>query len=425
MSKTFIWYKNGLVISARNLDGHVMTYDMQWPVMIGACSQDTAHQYLPGTGGQALIDEVRIYDYVLNADDIFELYGIVKPEPVFLSQPISNVADTGGSVNFKISTKSLTEVNYQWYRDGDMLTDEDNKVAGSQTDSLTVSNIVEADLGDYWCVATNAGGTATSDTAKLDIKRIMGHWSFDEINGKDPNLFTPDISGNGNDALLINGPALTGGPGSGNKGMAFDSSVQTRLEVANESYFDSLKSMTVSAWVKTTWAGGDWRPVVCKGGEDNVGWMLRRYSNTGQANFTLRGTSAGDELASGVNVNDNTWHLLTGTYDGVIRKIYVDGVLRNSVQDSGEIAANDYKVFIGANPWNSYYTGSIDDVRIYNYALASEEVAMLYIDVVGGSVCMEHLEYDLSNDCRVDIEDFVIMASGWLECGIYPPIACP
>lgn len=423
-SKVFTWYKNGLPTGTRTLAGHVMSYDTQWPVMIGACSQGGAHQFLPGNSGQAFIDEVRIYDYMLDADDIFGVYATVKPEPMFISQPISNTVYSGGMANFTVSAKSVTEVEYQWYKDGEMLYDVENKISGSQTDSLTINNVTDTDLGDYWCVASNAESFSTSNIASLNLKKLLGHWPLDAITGADPNSVTPDISDGGNDGLLVNGPTLIAGPGSDNNGMEFTSSLKTQIEVANESYFDSLTSLTVSAWVKTTWAGGDWRAVVSKGGEEGVGWQLRRYWNTGQACFTLRGTSGNDELASGVNVNDNKWHLVTGTYDGMTRKIYVDGVLRNSMQDSGQIVDNDYKVFIGAHPWGNYYTGGIDDVRIYNYALTAEEVALLYTDTTGGSVCTERLEYDLNNDCRVNLEDFLMMVSEWLECGLYPPDGC-
>jgi hypothetical protein len=423
---TFRWYKNGLEYSSHDLGAHTMLYDAQWPVMIGACSQGGAHQFLTGSTGQAFIDEVRIYDYALSADEVFELYAKIMPDPVFISGSGRLLLNTGETAKLTVSVKSLSDVSYQWYKDGAMLIDQSAKISGSQSASLTITDVAASDLGTYWCVATNEGGATTSGTMVLDVKRLIGYWPLDTVVGTDPNCYTPDLSGYGNDALLVNGPTLIEGPGQNNNAMMFEATSQTMLMVSNESYFDSLNSdMSVSAWVKTTWSGGDWRPVVTKGGEDNVGWQLRQYWNTGQANFTLRGTASGDELASGYNVNDDSWHLLTGTYDGTTRKIYIDGILRNSVGDSGSIAENDYLLLIGANPWNSYYTGAIDDVRLYNYALTAEEVALQYVAVMGGSVCTSRPEFDFNGDCIVDVQDLAVMVDGWLECGIYPYDACP
>jgi beta propeller repeat protein len=40
------------------------------------------------------------------------------------------------------------------------------------------------------------------------------------------------------------------------------------------------------------------------------------------------------------------------------------------------------------------------------------------------TTCTSPVEGDLNNDCKVDYEDFAIMASHWLECNLNPPEAC-
>jgi len=81
------------------------------------------------------------------------------------------------------------------------------------------------------------------------------------------------------------------------------------------------------------------------------------------------------------------WHHFFGTYDGRYLKFYVDGVL----VDTSDVGANypitysyNNSVMIGAEPYldstpsGYYFGGSIDDVRIYNYALSAQEVSELY-----------------------------------------------
>jgi hypothetical protein len=65
-----------------------------------------------------------------------------------------------------------------------------------------------------------------------------------------------------------------------------------------------------------------------------------------------------------------------------------------------------------------HYDGSIDDIRLYNYALAPTEVGMLYSDVQG-AFCVNQPALDYSGNCKVDLADFAIFAQAWMECGLF------
>jgi len=75
------------------------------------------------------------------------------------------------------------------------------------------------------------------------------------------------------------------------------------------------------------------------------------------------------------------WHHVAGTYDGLTSKIYLDGILRNQVNATGEIHYTDpNSVQVGADaeaPGKNaphYLIGGIDEVRIYNRALTYGEI---------------------------------------------------
>jgi len=73
----------------------------------------------------------------------------------------------------------------------------------------------------------------------------------------------------------------------------------------------------------------------------------------------------------------NEWHMVAGTRDGNGHKIYLDGALVNSDTNTNEDNfATDRMISIGAMAWNNmrYFNGLIDDVRIYNRALAENEI---------------------------------------------------
>ena len=62
-------------------------------------------------------------------------------------------------------------------------------------------------------------------------------------------------------------------------------------------------------------------------------------------------------------------------------KIYVNGVLENSLAVSKTLGSNNGDLTIGRmnNPSYPYYVGGkIDDVRIYNCALTASEIQTLY-----------------------------------------------
>lgn len=77
----------------------------------------------------------------------------------------------------------------------------------------------------------------------------------------------------------------------------------------------------------------------------------------------------------------NTWYCVVSTYDGTYNKIYVDGVLKASVQlPSGPLGTSQEGMTLGATRFGNYqsfpywFTGNIDDLRLYNRALTQLEV---------------------------------------------------
>ena len=148
-------------------------------------------------------------------------------------------------------------------------------------------------------------------------------------------------------------------------------------------------------------------------------------------NVQLAGVGA--VLSTG-SVNDDAWHLVTATFDGSVVKLYIDGVL-DATDDP--LAAplvptnmNDWAVEIGGELATSTFPtqGLVDDVRIYNYALSATDVVDLYNEFAGPiNICAadyaSHLDITGPSgvpDCKIDLYDFVSVASAWLEDGCYP-----
>lgn len=79
---------------------------------------------------------------------------------------------------------------------------------------------------------------------------------------------------------------------------------------------------------------------------------------------------------------------------------------------------------IGKSAWpDAYFTGQMDGVRVYNYALTEDEIAAQYI-ADAGPLCRNKPAYDITGDCKVTLDDFALFAAQWLQCGLEPSSAC-
>jgi len=110
-------------------------------------------------------------------------------------------------------------------------------------------------------------------------------------------------------------------------------------------------------------------------------------ANCGTPNLSNEdfGASYGDDIILGSNagVNDNTpiitgqWYSVAFTYDGLTAKLYINGVLKGTLQRMVNFTDNNNDVYIGKteNPTYPYYfNGVIDEIRIYNRALTADAI---------------------------------------------------
>jgi hypothetical protein len=93
----------------------------------------------------------------------------------------------------------------------------------------------------------------------------------------------------------------------------------------------------------------------------------------------------GTETYTDKNVDDDEWHHVVGVFSrssGEI-KAYIDGKLEQAVAaDKGIDVSTEAEVRIGRSSQQSndadWYSGCIDEVRLYNKALSDEEIKQNY-----------------------------------------------
>jgi len=101
------------------------------------------------------------------------------------------------------------------------------------------------------------------------------------------------------------------------------------------------------------------------------GWALNIFEDklTFYLDFIPRLTS--DDIYS-----DGNWHFLVGVFDGTTQYLYIDGILIKT--QTGALGySNSTPITIGSTTGGGFFTGSLDDIRIYNRALSEQEVTSL------------------------------------------------
>ena len=210
-------------------------------------------------------------------------------------------------------------------------------------------------------------GISFSVAAAGDITAgLIGYWPLDETAGTTAS----DLSGNGYDGALAAGLGWTVGQVDG----ALDlGGVDPSVTMGSTPLLDNLSAVTMAAWMRGTPAT-DWHSILDKRDAHTVGWDL--YLQPSSQLFlrvndkTLNGSAV---------VADNTWHHVVGIYDGNALTLYVDGAFDASAVVGAVSLDTSNNLRLGTGRAGGFfYTGGLDEVRVWNRALTVEEVADVY-----------------------------------------------
>ncbi|RKX36122.1 MAG: hypothetical protein DRP71_01220 [Verrucomicrobia bacterium] len=93
---------------------------------------------------------------------VVEIVVSASGELVFTSQPMSVSVREGKTFNVGVTTSGTPAPTFQWRRNGD-------PIAGATSEIFSIIAVTPDDAGDYNVVATNSGGSITSDIATLTV----------------------------------------------------------------------------------------------------------------------------------------------------------------------------------------------------------------------------------------------------------------
>lgn len=152
------------------------------------------------------------------------------------------------------------------------------------------------------------------------------------------------------------------------------------VEIPNSPLLQFTGAITVSAWVNTPVRSE--QAVV---GKNGCSVLRQNYSinlDQGSAFFTLVDCPEHEMTAAGGGVDPDRWYHLAGTYDAEQVTVFVNGVATGVHEAAFVPGTLDSPLYIGARFYGvglgAYFTGQIDDVRIYARALPEAEVLAQY-----------------------------------------------
>jgi len=89
-------------------------------------------------------------------------------DPFITTQPSNQTVNAGQAALFSINAAGTSPLSFQWFKDGAPLTDGVN-ISGTQTATLTLSNVGGGDAGGYSVIVSNTYGSVTSIVAALTV----------------------------------------------------------------------------------------------------------------------------------------------------------------------------------------------------------------------------------------------------------------
>jgi hypothetical protein len=213
----------------------------------------------------------------------------------------------------------------------------------------------------------------------------IGHWKFDECEGTIIN----DWSGNANHGTLTIGAGgsqtaigtcqssgvwYNGKDGKINSAMSFDGTDDNTIITNNSLWNFGTNDFSIGFWFKTN-ATKRMHPLNF-GSTYSSNNISFDFNDSGYGVWVYWMGGGSPNIRTTTTYYDNKWHHIIFLRNGNNAKLYIDGNYINNTTDSSSIniTGNLYIGGLGGVP----FSGLIDDVRIYNYALTSEQVKQVY-----------------------------------------------
>ena len=299
--------------------------------------------------------------------------GDVTPPSVSITSPAGGAIVSGTVTVTATAADTGGVAGVQFRLDGNPLGLEDTtspySVAWNTTTATNGGHTLTAVARDA------SANTTTSSPVTVTVNNtippvptgLMAAYNFNEGSG----ATVIDRSGRAHNGAVFQAVWSTAGHTAG--ALSFDG-VNDWVTVADHADLDLTSAMTLEAWVRPTTTTG-WRTAMIKEGCGGLCYALygsgspARPSGYATMGITERGVTGPSTLAA------NTWAHVAVTYDGTTMRLYVNGTQFATQAQTGNITTSTGALRLGGNAvWGEFFSGLIDDARIYNRALTAAQI---------------------------------------------------
>jgi hypothetical protein len=221
---------------------------------------------------------------------------------------------------------------------------------------------------------------------------LIAHWTFDEGTGT-----TVADSASGYNGTVVGATWAAGKIG----GALYFNGTSNYVQVPHNSNLNITGNITIAAWVNFAQGGngtvGSAQCMVTKCVNNGSTYNPFDFRTTGRTLPSLtmvRASSYGFQgQDSTKTMSINEWHFVAVSVSNRTSTFYVDGVATSKTGNLFPIpAGNTRPLYIGCREDGYFFKGLLDDVRIYNSALDSNEIAELYNEAAAPTEINDHFD---------------------------------
>lgn len=189
-----------------------------------------------------------------------------------------------------------------------------------------------------------------------------------------------DLSGNGNNGNLINGPIFD----SGNNGSIIFDGVNDFVNLPHNPNFN-FTTITSLIWIKTpTQYTGGYRIIISKNSfvvlDRDFNFYIASPSHNGiisQLHFSTARLTTYNAFINITPLSLNSWHQVGFSVGNGFLNYILNGRIINSTATTGDFNANSsYNINIGRA--DNYFLGNISNTLLYNRILTPQEILQNY-----------------------------------------------
>lgn len=216
---------------------------------------------------------------------------------------------------------------------------------------------------------------ALTQSEIADLYGLVGRWNLTETSG----TAAADSSGKALNGTYTSGPTVGQAgpyPGPGQYSASFDGTNDYVNGAASTNYsFDD--GFSIAAWVNLDTYVNNAALMQVGSTTEACGLAI---SGTGQVTVSGRSSGGVQTLTTTATLPTSKWKHVVGTYDGATLKVYIDGQLALSAASVFTVtaAAGNLTIAASLEGADEFLDGRVQGARLYNRAIAADEVADLY-----------------------------------------------